>query len=74
MIDGIRYFAHAVIWAMAHGAFPEYDLDHIDGDGLNNRITNLRLVTKAENQRNQHHMQEGSSSYNGVAWRRRDRK
>jgi len=49
-----RYAAHRVLWAMHYGAWPDNDLmiDHIDGDVMNNKISNLRLATNQENQRN----------------------
>src|SRR5215210_2761206 len=36
-IDGIRYQAHRLIWAMETGEWPVFDIDHEDTDGLNNR-------------------------------------
>lgn len=39
-----------VIWVMHHGHIPEgMVIDHIDGDTLNNRIENLRAVTREHN-------------------------
>ena len=41
---------HNVIYAWYKGELPlGYDVDHIDGDSLNNNIDNLELVTHEEN-------------------------
>jgi hypothetical protein len=44
--------AHRVIWALEYGRWPDGQIDHIDGDRANNRISNLRDVSQAENTRN----------------------
>jgi hypothetical protein len=44
-------------------------VDHIDRDGLNNRRSNLRVVTHAENMQNRV-SHGGSSRYRGVSWDR----
>lgn len=41
--------------------------DHINGDGLDNRRSNLRIVTTAQNQMNSQ-KRGGSSQYKGVVW------
>lgn len=45
-------YAHRAAWAIHHGHWPDGPIDHIDGDPLNNRIENLRVVTDLENRRN----------------------
>lgn len=52
MIDGRNYKAHRVIWTWVHGAWPDQEIDHSDGDPFNNRIGNLRLATSSQNKMN----------------------
>lgn len=63
--------AHRVAWAIHHGAWPDV-IDHIDGDGGNNRIENLRSVTRDANMRNQKRRSNNTSSVTGV-WREGNR-
>jgi hypothetical protein len=65
-IDGVRYWAHRVAWLYVYNVWPK-ELDHIDGDKLNNAINNLRECTRSENNQN-HPKRLGSSQYKGVIW------
>jgi len=48
-----RFLAHRLIYIWHNGVIPtNMDIDHIDGDKTNNKIDNLRLATRSENQLN----------------------
>lgn len=52
-VNGKRHYAHRAAWLYVHGVLDDsMVIDHRDGNGLNNSITNLRLVTREINQRN----------------------
>jgi len=64
-IFGRTYRAHTIAWAMVHGVWAN-EIDHIDGDRTNNRIDNLRSVTRQENQRNRRISHRNTSGVVGV--------
>ena len=61
--EGKVVLMHRVITAAPQGV----QVDHINGDGLDNRRDNLRLCSNAENQHNKR-VQPHSSKYKGVWW------
>lgn len=66
-VEGRLTLVHRVIWELFYGDIPEdMIIDHIDRDKLNNDIQNLRLVTKAGNNRNQKLRADSSSGVVGV--------
>jgi hypothetical protein len=68
-IDGKKYLAHRLVWLYSYGAWPENQIDHIDQDSLNNRLSNLRDVSNAENHKNQKTYKNNSSGVTGVCFR-----
>lgn len=56
------------------GAKKGQKVDHIDGNGLNNRRSNLRFATSQQNGRNCRKPINNTSGYKGVTWNKRGRK
>lgn len=66
---GVRMPAHRLIWAHHHGKWPSGEIDHINGDRSDNRIENLRDVSKQTNQQNRRTAQKTSrSGLIGAIW------
>jgi hypothetical protein len=68
------YHVHRVVWEFYKGPIPEgFTVDHIDGDGLNNLIENLRLATCQEQNMNRRKQSRKASGYIGVRWMEKDK-
>jgi hypothetical protein len=69
--DGNRHLIHMhrAIWEMHNGPIPEgFEIDHINRNGLDNRLENLRLCTNSQNHANQYRRVPHSSVFKGVSW------
>lgn len=51
-LDGAEVMAHRLVWAHYHGVWPEFEIDHINGNRADNRISNLRDVPHMVNSQN----------------------
>jgi hypothetical protein len=61
------YKSHRVIWEITHGPIKKgFVIDHIDGNYLNNKISNLRCVTHVVNTRNAKKNKTNTSGITGV--------
>lgn len=59
------YLAHHLAWAFEHNEWPE-EIDHEDGDGLNNKLSNLRSVSHQVNMSNRAVPSDNKSGTIGV--------
>lgn len=63
-----QYLSHRLAWLYIYGYFPETDIDHIDQDKANNKLSNIRVVSRQCNMRNTHLQANNTSGIKGVAW------
>ena len=66
-VDDKLYLLHRLIWLYVHGELPEF-IDHINRIPTDNRIANLRPVTKKQNQENREKQRNNKSGFKGVNW------
>jgi hypothetical protein len=72
-VDGVNYGVHQVVFLWHHGFIPNYT-DHADGNGLNNRIENLREATQSQNCFNSRMRCDNTSGERNVYWHERARR
>ncbi|WP_320728213.1 HNH endonuclease [Enterobacter ludwigii] len=67
-IDGHLYLAHRLAWLYVYGSWPKEEIDHVNLIRDDNRISNLREASRAQNSRNKHLRKDNSSGDKGVYW------
>jgi len=67
-LNGRQILAHRLAWLYTHGNWPAKEIDHINRNRQDNRIDNLRDVTRSENALNIGPHADGSSGSRGVSW------
>ncbi len=60
--SGTRFLAHRLVWFYVHGTWPAGEIDHINGDRSDNRIANLRDVSRLTNRQNMRRAQADNRS------------
>lgn len=63
IVCGKSYAAHRLAWLYVHGVWPTSEIDHINRNKADNRIANLRQVTRSENCQN-----KDLSKLPGITW------
>jgi len=67
-IEQRELLAHRVAWLHVHGRWPVDQLDHVNGIKSDNRLTNLREASRAENKCNTKRPATNTSGFKGVTW------
>lgn len=67
--EGRLYLGHVLIWIMKFGAVPDgLEIDHVNGIRFDNRLENMRLVSRAVNAKNKKRYRNNASGYSGVVF------
>jgi len=73
-IDGVHVKGHWLAWLFVYRQAPSADIDHINRIRNDNRISNLRLATRSENNANRPALAKSKSGIKGVSWDKEKRK
>jgi hypothetical protein len=68
------YQGHRLAWFYVHGVWPEHDIRHINKNGHDNRIANLKEITNAQIVLSFPLRRNNTSGYKGVSFHKKTRR
>ena len=66
--------AHRLAWLYVYGSWPKDQIDHINRNRPDNRIANLREVSRKQNNQNKSKPSNNTSGHPGVYWHKQNSK
>lgn len=61
-----KFYGHRIAWLVYYGDWPSLDIDHINGNRSDNRISNIREVSVAQNHWNSKKYKNNTTGFRGV--------
>lgn len=74
VFGGKTYLAHRVIWRMIYGEWPDFHLDHVNGNKTDNRLSNLRASSPKHNAKNMKIRADNTSGVGNISWHKQRKK
>lgn len=68
VLDNKRYVAHRLVWLYVYGDWPADCIDHINRIRTDNKLANIRAVTRAQNLQNLGLDNKNKSGFRGVSY------
>lgn len=72
LIQGKLYIASRLAWLYTYGEYPREDIDHINGIRHDDRVSNLRTISKSGNMQNRSVLSSTNSTGFVGVYKRRD--
>lgn len=73
-VCGFPVLCHRLAWLMHYGEWPDGEIDHVNGNRQDNRITNLRVCSHPQNNHNQPLRRTNTSGVKGVHFNKKAKK
>lgn len=73
-LEGRIYRASRLAWFYVMGQWPQTQIDHVNGDSLDDRFSNLRDASPSENTCNRKLQSNNTSGFKGVYWLKANKK